>query len=100
MSERDGVGLPASLGYEETNLMPEHAMGDLEGVLLAHLESFGFTERQVNAAKGLIRQAVWDWFRRWATYITSEEHTNLRKVVEEPRRHEPIACDRNEPVRL
>jgi hypothetical protein len=67
-------------------VVPNHAIKRIEGKLLATVESIGLPEKQENAVKGLVRQALWEPFNDPNTPIVYEgDFHKMYRFLEELR---------------
>jgi hypothetical protein len=75
------IKINPEVGYGEGLVMSNGAVQNLEGRVLTIIESLGLAVKQEDAVKSLFRDSLWNWHYEWTTWITPEEHTNLREKI-------------------
>jgi len=69
-----GSSVGYSYGYVIFDSTPSH----LEGKVLTILETAGLPQKQEEALKGLLRNAIWETIHESSVYITPERHQVIR----------------------
>ena len=85
----------SGVGWGHGYLINEHATGNVEGRIFTLMEALGLPNRQEEALKVLVRQAIWSMSED-AIYVSPESHTRLRG---EYLRKKKEADSKGEPMR-
>ena len=48
----------------ESRVVRQWQVSELQGTLLTHIESLGLQERQEKAIKSMVKRDLWDWYYR------------------------------------